>query len=356
MEKLYFRYGNGKTADLCQTAYNYREAGAKVIVMNADNNKEIVSRVKPGGKSVLTLEPNAKTDHIFEQGSRFSGEGVAAILVDNAHLLTVKQVEQLFYLCKTYDITVFAYGNRKNELDLLPSASKRFMELADKIESLGDENVRTNHARFQFFYGAMNACKTSQLLYRAYDLEKKGLHVRTIKPSIDRSVTEISSRIGLSRKADVVLGAKDRLYGDGEYFAREHVNHILVDEAQFLTTDQINDLARINHDFNIAVSCYGLRTDFLTHSFDGSARLLTLAELYKIRTICNCAKHGAEFNARRHRDGEYITSGDQIAVDDGGDIVYESLCEGCYIEKVQGIDLKNPDKVLRKLLEMKIVS
>lgn len=356
MENLYFRYGNGKTADLCQTAYNYREAGAKVIVMNADNNKEIASRVKPNGKSILTLEPNAKTDHIFEQGSRFSSEGVAAILVDNAHMLTVKQVEQLFYLCKTYDITVFAYGNRINELGRAPSASMRFMELADVIESLGDENDLTNHARFQFYYGAMNACKTSQLLYRANYLHEQGLNVRTIKPSTDRSVTEISSRIGLARKADVVLGKEDRLYGDGEYFVREHVNHIFVDEAQFLTGTQIDDLSRINRDFNIPVSCYGLRTDFLTRSFEGSARLLTLAELHKIKTICSCAKHGAEFNARKHKNGEYITSGDQIAVDDGGDIVYESLCEGCYIEKVQGIDLKNPDKVLRKLLEMKIVS
>ena len=357
MKKLYFRYGNGKTADLCQTAYNYREGGANIVVMNADHNGQIVSGVNIGGRNILTLEPNATTRNIFEQGFRFKGEGVDAVLVDNAHLLTSKQAEQLFYLCKTFGITVIAYGNRENDLGLAPVASMRLMELADTIEPVDGEDTFAYRSKLQFFYGAMNASKTAKLLYKAFDLEKQGLRVITVKPSIDRSATMISSRIGLSRKADIVVGPSDRLYGYGEYLIRDRVNYILVDEAQFLSGVQIDDLARINHDFNIPIRCYGLKTDFLTHHFEGSGRLLTIADLKKLRTICHCAeRNGAEFNARRYKNGEYITEGSQVAVDDGKEIAYDSLCERCYIRDVQGIDIDNPDKVLQKLRARKIVS
>jgi len=353
MKKLYFKFGNGKTADLCQTAYNYREGGAKIVVMNADANQEISAHVENAGKKILTLEPNSTVnEHLFGQGFSFSRQGVDAILIDNAHMLTENQVEQLFYLCKTFGITVITYGNRLNRLGETPKASMRLMELANTIEPVDGEDSFAYRANLQFYYGAMNASKTAKLLYKAFELEKSGLKVVTVKPSIDRSATMISSRIGLARKADIVVNPTDRLYCYGEYFTREHVNFILVDEAQFLTAVQINDLARINHDFNIPIRCYGLKTDFLTRHFEGSGRLLAIADLKKLRTICHCLeRNGADFNARRYKDGEYITEGSQVAVDDGKEIAYDSLCDRCYIRDVQGIDIDEPHKVLKKLID-----
>lgn len=358
MKKLYFKYGTGKTADLCQTAYNYREGGAKVVAMNADNNVLIASHIESDGKKLLTLEPNGIIDdNLFRQGFEFAREGIDVILVDNAHLLTENQVEQLFYLCKTFNITVIAYGNRKDALNQTSEGAMRLMELANTIEPVDGEASFAYRANLQFYYGAMNSSKTAKLLYKATDLEKQGLRVVTIKPTVDRSKTMIKSRIGLERKADIVLDAKDRLYGEGAYMVRDHVNFILVDEAQFLTTDQIDDLARINQEYNIPVRCYGLKSDFLTRHFSGSGRLLAVAdELKKMRTICHCAdRNGADFNARRYKDGEYIIDGPQVAVDDGKEIVYDSLCDCCYIRDVQGIDIASPKKVLRHLEQRRIV-
>lgn len=360
MKKLYFKFGNGKTADLCQTAYNYREGGAKVVVMNASSNQEISSRVKIDGKKILTLEPNAPVnEEIFGQGFAFKSSHVDAILIDNAHLLSQNQVEQLFYLCKAFGITVITYGDRMIDGYGTTNGAMRLMELADTIEPVDGEDSFSYHAPLQFYYGAMNASKTAKLLYKAYDLEKKNYSVITIKPSIDRSATMISSRIGLSRMADIVLKPDDSLaYQISllEDYPRLDKTFILVDEAQFLTTEQIKDLELTNKMFNVPIRCYGLKSDFLTHHFEGSGRLLAIAELKKLRTICHCVeRNGAEFNARKYKDGEYITEGSQVAVDDGKEIAYDSLCDHCYIKDVQGIDIDNPQKVLRKLMERGIV-
>ena len=354
MKKLYFRFGNGKTADLCQTAYNYREGGANIIVMNASMNKEISSHVETNGKRILTLEPNFNINfNLFENGFEFKRRGVTAILVDNAHMLFPNQAEQLFYLCKTFDITVITYGDRLR-FGEVPRTSMRLMELANTIEPVDGEGILNNHARLEFYYGAMNASKTAKLLYQAYNLEENGKTVITVKPSIDRSATMISSRIGLSRKADVVLGPKEKI--DIDQFRERRIDVILVDEAQFLTASQIDTLVKINQELNIPIRCYGLKTDFLTQHFEGSGKLLGIADLRKLRTICHCAeRNGAEFNARRYKDGEYITEGSQVAIDDGKEIAYDSLCERCYLRDVQGIDIDKPEKVLKKLIDRKIV-
>ncbi|MBQ4634355.1 MAG: hypothetical protein IJB71_03305 [Bacilli bacterium] len=357
MKKLYFKYGNGKTADLCQTAYNYREGGAKVITMNT-TNRPIISHIKNNGKDLLTLEPDAILDNnIFSSGFKYKAQGIDAILIDNAHLLTENQVDQFFYLGKTFDITIIAYGNRFEKIGYTTAGAMRLMELANVIEPVDGENSFAHRANLQFYYGAMNSSKTAKLLYKAFNLEAQGLKVITIKPTIDRSATMIKSRIGIERKADIVLNENDRLYGEGVYMVRDHVNFILVDEAQFLTVDQIDDLVRINKEYNIPIRCYGLKTDFLTHHFAGSGRLLALAdELKKMRTICHCAERaGADFNARKYKDGEYIVDGPQVAVDNGKEIVYDSLCDECYIRDVQGIELERPNKVLVHLMKKGIV-
>ncbi len=354
MKKLYFRFGNGKTADLCQTAYNYREGGAKVAIFNAYNNQPIVSKVKIDGKSILTVEPNAQVKNIFEQGFAFKSSNVDAVLVDNAHMLRKSQVEELFYLAKTFDITVITYGNRLNENGEVPTASMRLMELSNTIEPVDGEDLK--NPSIEFYYGAMNASKTAKLLYKAFELSKSGFKVEIIKPAADRSETMITSRIGLSRKADIVVNNSDSLYDYSVQLKKDHVDYILVDEAQFLTTSQIDDLDRMNRELNIPIRCYGLKTDFLTNHFEGSGRLLAIASLKKLRTICHCVeRNGAEFNARRYKDGEYITEGSQVAIDDGKEIAYDSLCERCYLRDVQGIDIDKPEKVLKKLIDRKIV-
>lgn len=352
MKKMYFKYGIGKTADLCQTAYNYREGGAKVAVLNAENNALIESHVVINGQNVLTIEPNSKiaTD-LFSQGFYFKENNVDAILVDNAHFLTKNQAEQLFYLCKTFNIAVITYGNRVLKSGITSEGTMRLMELANIIEPVDGEDSFALKANLQFYYGAMNSSKTAKLLYKALDLERQGLKVITIKPAVDRTESMITSRIGLSRNADIILKENDRIYGEGSYMVRNHVNFVLVDEAQFLTAEQIDDLARINKEYNIPIRCYGLKSDFLTHHFPGSGKLLAIAdELRKMRTICNCEeRHGADFNARKYKNGGYITDGPQVAVDDGREIVYVSLCDQCYIRDVERIDINDPIKVLKRL-------
>ena len=232
----------------------------------------------------------------------------------------------------------------------------RLMELANEIEPVDGENYFFNRSHLKFYYGAMSAGKTSLLLIQAFDLEKAGLNVITMKPATDRSATMISSRIGLSRKADIVIGPEDSIIDYNDEFIKKRVDAILVDEVQFLNVDQINDLAKIKHELNIPIGCYGLKTDFLTHHFEGSGRLLGIADLEKLKTICHCTgKEGAEFNARKYKDGEYITEGSQVAVDDGKEIAYDSLCESCYIQNVQGIPLNDPIKVMKKLMERGII-
>lgn len=356
MKKLYLRYGNGKTTNLCQTAYNYYEAGAKVAIINADANKEIRSKIE-NDKS-LTLEPTlVADDNLFLKGFCLKQDGVEAILVDNAHLLTKNQVDQLYYVCKIFDITVIAYGERMVDGVVLEGA-KRLLELANDIKPVEGFVLPTSNLHLNFYYGAMNTCKTSSLIINAFDLEKRGEKVVIIKPLQDRTIEYVSSRIGLKRRADIVLD-RDSEIGDINHvlgFRKNNIKHILADEAQFLTESQIKSLEELSIKLGINVSCYGLRTDFLTNSFEGSARLMAVANLNRLRTVCHCDNHyGANFNARRYKNGEYITDGPQVAIDDGREIVYDALCDHCYIRDVQGIDVDNPSEALKTLEKKKIV-
>ena len=116
-------------------------------------------------------------------------------------------------------------------------------------------------------------------------------------------------------------------------------------------------LKKINHDFNIPVGCYGLKSDFLTHHFAGSGRLLVVAdELKKMPTVCNCKdRTGASFNARKYIGGGYIAEGPQVAVDDGKQIEYVSLCDKCYLEHVLNVPVNEPVKVLKYLVSKNII-
>ncbi|HIR48649.1 MAG TPA: thymidine kinase [Candidatus Faecimonas gallistercoris] len=189
-------------------------------------------------------------------------------------------------------------------------------------------------AKFHFRYGAMNAGKSTILLQTAYNYEENGKRVVLLKSSIDTKGDEkIVSRIGLERKVDYLIGEDDSIIsilGDNII----SIDCILVDEAQFLKRKQVDELFYITKKYNIPVIAFGIRTDFKTNGFEGSIRLLELAdELLEMPTICKCGKK-ARFNGRKV-DGKFILEGDSIVIDNDSAVSYESLCGECYINKLE---------------------
>lgn len=189
-------------------------------------------------------------------------------------------------------------------------------------------------AKLYFKYGAMNSGKTALLLQAAYNYEERGMKVYIIKPSCDtKGKKKIVSRIGLSREIDLLLQKEDSIYQE-ILKLKKHPSCIFVDEAQFLSTKQVEELMQIVVKLNIPVLCYGLRTDFQTNGFEGSKRLLEIAHcIEEMKTICNCGKK-AIFNARKIGK-KYVVDGEQIAIDDKENLSYEAMCAKCYYTKVK---------------------
>ena len=192
-------------------------------------------------------------------------------------------------------------------------------------------------AKFHFRYGAMNAGKSTILLQTAYNYEEKGKKVVVLKPSVDTKGDEkIVSRIGLERKVDYLIGNNDSIISKlGDNISS--LSCILVDEVQFLKRKQVDELFYISKMMDIPVIAFGLRTDFKSNGFEGSIRLLELADaLEEMPTICRCGKK-ARFNARKV-DGKFTFDGDSIVIDDNSEVIYESLCGACYIEEQEKIN------------------
>jgi thymidine kinase len=198
-------------------------------------------------------------------------------------------------------------------------------------------------SKLYFRYGAMNSGKSTALLQAAFNYEERGQQVLLAKPQIDtKGQAAIVSRLGVSRPADFTVAPDEDIYA---VFQRERarvfdatglpVSCLLVDEAQFLTQEQVDDLLRIAILEEVPVLAYGIRTDFQTVAFPGSRRLLEIAHsLEELKTICRCGRK-AVFNARTV-DGEFVFDGDQVAID-GVDVAYESLCGACYLEESAGV-------------------
>lgn len=189
-------------------------------------------------------------------------------------------------------------------------------------------------AKLHFRYGAMNSGKTTILIQTAFNYEERDQKVIIIKPSIDtKGCDNISSRIGAKRKVDELISPEDSIIEKID----KHLDNlccILVDEAQFLKKEQIDELWRITKIYNIPVIAFGLRTDFKTNGFEGSTRLLELAdELDEMPTICRCGKK-ARFNGRKI-NGEFVSEGNSVEIDNNPKIEYESLCGSCYLKKVK---------------------
>ena len=346
MGKLYFRYGIGKSAQLCQVAYNYvNERNMNVVIINAKDNEQIKSNIIIDNKYVLTRDINVNIDNnsIYEKiFEKWVSDEIKCVLVDNCEYLTSDQALDLFYVSKILDIPVIAYGNRLLEMS---EGVSKLMSLADDIEKI-DMGVSSKNAVLDFNYGAMNCSKTAQMLTKNYSLLDDGYKTCVVKPKLDRDIQYVTSRIGLKARADIVLDKDDSVYSHGEYLYRDRVNYILVDEAQFLSEKQIDQLRRIVNDYGISVSCYGLSTDFLANLFPGSKRLFLVSDnIHKMQTVCSCGR-GANFNVRIDSNGNYVREGEQVCIDNGGN--YDSMCAQCFIENIMGIDTKCKERIRKK--------
>lgn len=192
-------------------------------------------------------------------------------------------------------------------------------------------------SKLYFRYGAMNCGKTTVLLQVAHNYEERGMNVLILKPKVDTKGDDtIVTRIGLSRKVDHLIEKNENLKDYLNSISKDIVC-ILVDEAQFLTRDQVDELFMFTKFKDIPVICYGLRNDFKSMAFPGSLRLFEVADvLEELITICRCGKR-AKFNGRIV-NGKFASSGEQVAIDGKDNIEYESLCGKCFLEKVFGID------------------
>ncbi|MET4639345.1 thymidine kinase [Mycetocola sp. 2940] len=197
-------------------------------------------------------------------------------------------------------------------------------------------------AKLYFRYGAMNSGKSTALLQAAFNYEERGHHVLLAKPAVDtKGESNIESRLGVVRAVDFVIEPDADTYALFQHHRAialakngADISCLLIDEAQFLTDSQVNDLLRIALLEGIPVLAYGIRTDFQTVAFPGSRRLLEVAHsLEELKTICRCGRK-ALFNGRRIGD-RFIFAGDQVAID-GVEVTYESLCGVCYLQESAG--------------------
>lgn len=181
-------------------------------------------------------------------------------------------------------------------------------------------------AKLYFYYSAMNAGKTTTLLQSNYNYNERGMETLLYTPSLDTryEVGSIVSRIGLNSKAISFERPFDFFKGVQEKLKTQKISCVLIDEAQFLTKEQVYQLSDIVDTFHIPVLTYGLRSDFQGEPFEGSKYLLTLAEdLAEIKTICHCGRK-ATMNMRIDEKGRAVHEGAQIEV--GGNDRYVAVC------------------------------
>jgi thymidine kinase len=181
-------------------------------------------------------------------------------------------------------------------------------------------------SKLYFRYAAMNAGKSTALLQAAHNYEERGMGVLLFTAAHDSRAGRgvIGSRLGLQRQVAT--------FGPDTEFTPERlpadVACLLIDEAQFLTPQQVRQLHRLAHRARVPVLCYGLRSDFQGEAFPGSAALLTLADdLEEMKTICACARK-ASLNMRLGPDGRRVLQGEQVEI--GGNDRYRAVCPSCF--------------------------
>ncbi|MFD0966710.1 thymidine kinase [Seminibacterium arietis] len=190
-------------------------------------------------------------------------------------------------------------------------------------------------AKLYFYYSTMNAGKSTTLLQSDYNYRERNMNTLVYTAAIDDrfGVGKVTSRIGISRNARLFNSKTDLLAEIYQHQQKEKLHCILVDEAQFLTKQQVYQLTDVVDKLNIPVLCYGLRNDFQAELFQGSRYLLAWADqLEELKTICYCGRK-ANFVLRLNEKGEVMKDGEQIQI--GGNDRYVSVCRRHYKEKLQ---------------------
>jgi thymidine kinase len=185
----------------------------------------------------------------------------------------------------------------------------------------------------------MNSGKSDTLIKAAYNYTERNLSILTIKPSVDtKDSKSIIARGGAQRVVDILatptINLRETIHNKMDAKGGKKVNCILVDEAQFLSVEQIDQLFDVAKIDNISVIAYGLRADFRRELFPGSKRLFELADnIEKLPTMCRCGSQ-AEFNCRKVGK-YYVFEGDQVAIDGEEAVTYDSLCGNCYRDEFE---------------------
>ena len=188
-------------------------------------------------------------------------------------------------------------------------------------------------SKLYFKYGAMGSSKTAQALITKFNYEERGMKVWLIKPAIDDRDGKgiVKSRVGLAEEC-TAIDKSDDLF---EIFTNERIEAdvVIADECQFFTAEQIDSIRKIVDEYDVPVLCFGLRTDFLSHLFEGSRRLFEVADsVAEIKTICECGSK-AIINARLDGEGHVVTSGNQVMI--GGNESYIAMCHRCWKKKTK---------------------
>ena len=201
-------------------------------------------------------------------------------------------------------------------------------------------------SKLYFYHGPMGSSKSARLLTTAYDFEEKGIQIMVLKPSLDTRDGEgiIRSRAGLERKC-IMIDKEINLYKAIKAYKNvlasqlETLKWVIIDECQFLTEEQVDQLSDVVDFLDVNVMCFGLRTDFQSHLFTGSKRLFELADdIEEIKSTCECGERKTSINARFDEDGEIVTEGSQVEI--GGNDKYKAICRKCWKNKVRDKLLK----------------
>lgn len=213
-------------------------------------------------------------------------------------------------------------------------------DIKDSIFTIDFENnIMKRIGKLYFRYGTMGSAKTALLLTTAYNFEERGMAYLCFKPVTDTREARnvIRSRIGIERECKWIYQDTD-LY---EVISRMHreggmpPEWMLVDEAQFLTKLQVDQLAKIVDDYGCNVMCFGLRTDFRTQLFEGSRRLFEIADsIEEVKSTCSCGRKTI-VNARIDSKGRVVTEGEQVEI--GGNDKYVSLCRKCWNDRRKAV-------------------
>ena len=189
-------------------------------------------------------------------------------------------------------------------------------------------------AKLYFNYSTMNAGKTTVLLQAAHNYSERGMNPFLLTANADTrsGIGTIKSRIGLKKSAQTFSQSVDLLNKVKEVNSKKSISCVFVDEAQFLTEQQVWQLAKVVDDLKIPVLCFGLRVDFQGNLFPGSKCLLSIAdELKEVKTICHCGKKATM--VIRQLNGKTVIDGDQVQI--GGNESYTSLCRKHWLEEFE---------------------